>query len=93
MERFSQREKLCCNDQSRLQRFPCIVRNTNQGSFQVCLIKTHVQTPRESHDFNMDLCSFDNGFKQLCISNFMQEYRDHAFFASINICRGTEEAD
>ena len=34
---------------------------------------THVQTARESNDLNMDCCSFDNGFKQLCVTNFMQE--------------------
>ena len=32
--------------------------------------KSHVQTARESHDLNMDFC----GFKQLRITNFMQEY-------------------
>ena len=32
--------------------------------------KTHVQTARESHDLNMDFRSFDNGFKQLCVTNF-----------------------
>ena len=37
-------------------------------------IKTHVQTARESHDLNMDFRSFDNGFKQLCVTNFMQEF-------------------
>ena len=35
--------------------------------------KTHVQTARESHDLNMDVHSFDNGFKQLCVTN-LQEY-------------------
>ena len=34
---------------------------------------THVQTARESHDLNLDFRSFDNGFKQLCVMNFMQE--------------------
>ena len=29
------------------------------------LFKTHVQTAKESPDLNMDLRSFDNGFKQL----------------------------
>ena len=42
--------------------------------FKYCQIKTHVQTARESHDMNMDFHSFDNGFKQLCVTNFMQEY-------------------
>ena len=32
-----------------------------------CQIKTCVQTAHKSHDLNMDLCSFDNDFKQLCI--------------------------
>ena len=33
--------------------------------------KTHVQTACESHDLNMDFCSCDNGFKQLCVTNFI----------------------
>ena len=37
-------------------------------------IKTNVQTACESHDLNMDYHSFDNGFKQLCVTIFMQEY-------------------
>ena len=37
-------------------------------------IKTHVQTTHESHYLNMDFRSFDNGFKQLSVTNFMQEY-------------------
>ena len=37
-------------------------------------IKTDVQTARESHDLIMDYRSFDNGFKQLCVTKFMQEW-------------------
>ena len=37
-------------------------------------IKSHVQTAHECHDLNMNFHSIDNVFKQLCISNFMQEY-------------------
>ena len=62
------------NDQPGLQRFLCIVWQTNRGSFKYFQIKTHVQTAREAHDLNMDFGSFDNGFEQLCITNFMQEY-------------------
>ena len=40
--------------------------------FKYFQIKPHVQTARESHDLNMDFRSFDNGFKQLCVTNFMQ---------------------
>ena len=36
-----------------------------QTMFAGGIIKTHVQTACESHDLNMDFCSFDNGFKQL----------------------------
>ena len=36
-------------------------------------IKTHFQTACETHDMNMDFRSFDNGFKQLSVKNFMQE--------------------
>ena len=42
--------------------------------FKYCQIKIHVHTARESHDLNMDFRSFDNGFKQHCVTNFMQEY-------------------
>ena len=42
--------------------------------FKYYQIKTDVQTACESHDLNMDFRSFDNGCKQLCIMNFMQEY-------------------
>ena len=44
-----------------------------RAHFKYCQVKSHVQTARESHDLNMDLCSFDNGFKQLCVTNSMQE--------------------
>ena len=44
-----------------------------KANFKYFQIKTHVQAARESHDLNMDFRSFDNGFKQLCLTNFMQE--------------------
>ena len=44
-----------------------------RAHFKYCRIKTHVQSACESHDLNMDFCSFDNGCKQLVILNFMQE--------------------
>ena len=44
-----------------------------RAHFKYCQINTHVQTAHESHDLNMGFPSFDNGFKQLCITNFMQE--------------------
>ena len=53
--------------------FPSNVRQTNQGSFHYYQIKTHVQTACEPPDLNMEFCSFDNGFKQLSVTNFMQE--------------------
>ena len=31
------------------------------------ILITHVQIAHESHDLNMDFCSFDNGFQQLCV--------------------------
>ena len=34
-----------------------------RAHFKYYQIKTHVQAASESHDLNMDLCSFDNGFK------------------------------
>ena len=45
-----------------------------RADFKYCQIKTHVQAACKSHDFNMDLCPFDNGFKKLCITNSIQEY-------------------
>ena len=36
-----------------------------QGSFKYFKVQTHVQTARESPDFNMNFRSFDNGCKQL----------------------------
>ena len=41
--------------------------------FEYCQINIHIQTARESFDLNMDFRSFDNGFKLLRITNFMQE--------------------
>ena len=42
--------------------------------FKCCQIKTNVQTACESHDLNMDFRSFDDGFKQLCVTYSMQKY-------------------
>ena len=39
---------------------------TTQAHLIHSQVKIHVQTACESHDLNMDFCSFDNGFKQLC---------------------------
>ena len=38
-------------------------------------IKTHVKTARESQGLNMDFRSFDNGFNQLYVTEFMQELK------------------
>ena len=38
-----------------------------------CQIKTDDQTACEFHDLNMDFSSCDNGFKQLCVTNSIQE--------------------
>ena len=44
-----------------------------KAQFKYFHIKTHVPTASESHDdLNMDFPSFDNGFKQLCATYFMQ---------------------
>ena len=43
------------------------------GHFKYYLGKTNVHTVCEPHVLNMDFCSFDNGFKQLC-AYFLQEY-------------------
>ena len=45
-----------------------------RAHFKYYQIKALVQTALESCDLNMDFCSFDNGSKQLCVTNFMQEY-------------------
>ena len=42
--------------------------NQIRDHFKDYQINTHVQTERESHDLNMDFRSFDNGFKQLCVT-------------------------
>ena len=42
--------------------------------FKYFQIKTHAKTARESHDVNMYFRSSDKGFKQLCVTNFMQKY-------------------
>ena len=44
-----------------------------RAHFKYCQIKSHVQTAFESGDLNKDLCSFDYVFKQLCVTNSMQE--------------------
>ena len=44
-----------------------------RAQFKLWQVKSHVQTARESHDLNMDFCSFDNVFKQLLATNSMQE--------------------
>ena len=44
-----------------------------RARFKYFQIKTHVKTVRNSHELNMDFRLFDNDFKQLCITNFMQE--------------------
>ena len=41
--------------------------------FMYYQIKTHDQTSWESHDLNIDFLSFEKGFKQLCVTNFLQE--------------------
>ena len=33
----------------------CVTFKQNKAYFKYCQVKTHVQTARESHDFNMDL--------------------------------------
>ena len=43
------------------------------AQFRLWQVKSHVQTAHESHDLNIDFCSFDNGFKQLLAMNSMQE--------------------
>ena len=69
------------NDQSGLQHFLCKLSDKHiRVHFKYFKTKTHVQTARESHDLNMDFRSFDNGFKQLCVVNFMQEYLDNIPF-------------
>ena len=54
----------------------CVLSDKHIGAhFKYFQIKTQIQTACESHDLNMDLVhSFDNGFIQLCMTNFMQEY-------------------
>ena len=61
------------NYQSGLQRFPCIVRQKIGVHFKYFQIKTYVQTARE-YDLNKDFPSFDNGFEQLCVTNFMHRF-------------------
>ena len=45
-----------------------------RAQFRLCQVKNYVQTACESHDLNMDFCSFDNGFKQLPAINYIQAY-------------------
>ena len=57
--------------------FPCNVTMSDKqirAHFKYCQIKTYAQTACESHDLNMDFRSFDNGFKQHCVANLMQEF-------------------
>ena len=60
-----------------------------RAHFKYCQIKIHVQLALESHDLNMDFISFDNGFIQLCVMNFMQEsiltYNYCLYLFSVNI--------
>ena len=42
--------------------------------FKYFWMKTHVQTAHESHDLIMDFRSFNNGFKQLRVTNSMQKW-------------------
>ena len=37
-------------------------------------IQNHNQIARGSYDLNIDFRSFDNGLKQLCVTNFIEEY-------------------
>ena len=53
--------------------FPCNVSQQIMAHFKHYQIKTHVETASESHYLNMDFRSFDNVFKQLCVTNFKQE--------------------
>ena len=46
-----------------------------RAQFRLFQVKNHVEAC-ESHDFNMDFCSFDNGSKQLHVMYSMQEYGD-----------------
>ena len=49
------------NDQSGKERFPMQCQANKSG----LIVKlTHLQTARESHDFNMDFRSFYNGFNE-----------------------------
>ena len=52
-------------------------------------LKIHDQTACESHNLNIDLCSFDNGFKQFLTMISMQENTDHTFFHALTF--GTPE--
>ena len=58
----------CCNA------FHLLSDKQIRAHFNYCQIKTYVQTARESHDLNMGLYSFDNGFKNLR-NNFMQDFK------------------
>ena len=45
-----------------------------RAQFRFCQVKSHVKTACESHDLNMDFCSFDNGFKKLRATISIKEY-------------------
>ena len=53
------------HDQSALQCFPYSVMQIAHFKYMYFQVQTHVQTAHGSPDLNMDLCSFDNGLKQL----------------------------
>ena len=46
---------------------------TNKSSFILSMFKFK---PIYEYDLNMDFRSFDNGFKQLCVTNFILELSD-----------------
>ena len=50
------------------------------------------KTASESHALSMDFRSFDNGFKQLCVTNSMQEYRAETWFF-MHLCLPGPEGD
>ena len=64
--------------------------NPGSSTFRVIsgLIKTQVQTARESHDLNLYFRSFDNGFKQLSVTHFLQGY---IFTSSVENSLGSDQ--
>ena len=60
------------NDQSGERKLSRVMLDKQiRAHFKYYQIKIHIQAACESHDLNMDFRSFDNGFKQLCVTNFM----------------------